>query len=231
MCVSYRIQSAPTQLPGSCGARTVPRCAGGCTQLEGLRGLCKVFLAATSCSGAFQPPPVVLLLTAMWGLFQTFSLPPCFEVVFWSFLPWQTAWILDTGCLEKHVELFLFNLGLCAQAQILQLLNYSWCHVLGSFDVCLEQRVPVMSGGTGVTLSHPPASSAADSPTPTHINESRGAALGSAQRETRSQCPGRSLSSAFVQQSPCARGPAAPSPWDCWLLRCSGGWQGRGCPG
>lgn len=53
-------------------------------------------LAATSRSGAFQPLPV-LLLTAMWLLFQTFSLPLCLEVVFWPFLPWETAWIPAPG--------------------------------------------------------------------------------------------------------------------------------------
>lgn len=57
-----------------------------------------MLLAATSsCSGAFQPLPVVLLLPAMWWLFQTYSLPPCLEVVFWAFLPWQTAQIRALG--------------------------------------------------------------------------------------------------------------------------------------
>lgn len=109
----------------------------------GVRGLCKMLLAATSsCSGAFQPLPVVLLLPAMWWLFQTIPSHPVLKLFSGHFCHGKLPGY-------QHLELLLFSLGLCAWAQILQLLDYSWCHVLGSFDACLEQRVPVMSCGTG----------------------------------------------------------------------------------
>lgn len=70
----------------------MPRCARGCNTSQGLRGLCKVLLAATSCSGAFQPLPIVLLQCG--GYFKPF---PSLPVLFWPFLLWQTAWIPAPG--------------------------------------------------------------------------------------------------------------------------------------